>query len=305
MNTEKIGAYLASLRKNRNMTQQEVAEQLGVSNKTVSKWESGGGLPDIGALPAIAALYGVTADDILAGETRPRQGGCTSGEVTAYLEQRSKLRFNICYTLALLCAVTSWVFRWYTWALIPLAAAPLCLWIGWGRCEGEQLRRRLLVIQPLVIACIYWLSNMAQWWTWLADLVPYWAYLEIKESALWLWLLLLLLGYCLIGNAIALRPLLQSVAVRRTALLSWALLVAAEIARIVVGWKPAMAYIAMVTGYGGAGTTRAARRLAEFDAVNTPLLWVRWILLIAGIAAIAVTALRQKKKENGQNAEST
>ena len=55
MNMEKTGAYLASLRKGRDMTQQQVADILGVSNKTVSKWESGAGLPDIGALPALAA----------------------------------------------------------------------------------------------------------------------------------------------------------------------------------------------------------------------------------------------------------
>ena len=59
MNMEKTGAYLASLRKGRDMTQQQVADILGVSNKTVSKWESGAGLPDIAALPSLAALYGV------------------------------------------------------------------------------------------------------------------------------------------------------------------------------------------------------------------------------------------------------
>ena len=69
MDAEKTGAYLALLRKARGLTQQEMADQLGVSNKTVSKWESGGGFPDITVLPALAELYGVTADDILAGET--------------------------------------------------------------------------------------------------------------------------------------------------------------------------------------------------------------------------------------------
>ena len=41
MDTMKTGAYLATLRKNANMTQQDVADRLGVSNKTISKWESG------------------------------------------------------------------------------------------------------------------------------------------------------------------------------------------------------------------------------------------------------------------------
>ena len=76
MDTAKTGAYLASLRKAAGMTQQDAADRLGVSNKTVSKWESGGGFPDITVLPALAELYGVTADDILAGEpVRPGSGG--------------------------------------------------------------------------------------------------------------------------------------------------------------------------------------------------------------------------------------
>ena len=41
MDAQKTGAYLAMLRKTRGMTQQEIADRLGVSNKTVSKWESG------------------------------------------------------------------------------------------------------------------------------------------------------------------------------------------------------------------------------------------------------------------------
>ena len=69
MDAAKTGAYLAMLRRARGMTQQEAAERLNLSNKTISKWESGGGFPDITVLPALAELYGVTADDILAGET--------------------------------------------------------------------------------------------------------------------------------------------------------------------------------------------------------------------------------------------
>ena len=83
MDAGKTGAYLAALRKARGMTQQEAADQLGVSNKTVSKWENGAGLPDITVLPALAELYGVTADDILAGETlrgRPAGGPAAAAD---------------------------------------------------------------------------------------------------------------------------------------------------------------------------------------------------------------------------------
>ncbi len=74
-----IDEFLAALRREKGLTQREVAERLGVSNKTVSSWERGTVLPDILLLPAIAELYGVTADEILAGERREEpekaQGG--------------------------------------------------------------------------------------------------------------------------------------------------------------------------------------------------------------------------------------
>lgn len=88
MDTAKTGAYLASLRKNAGMTQQDAADRLGVSNKTVSKWESGGGFPDITVLPALAELYGVTADDILAGAAVRSSGG--DSQVAQYLARRGR-----------------------------------------------------------------------------------------------------------------------------------------------------------------------------------------------------------------------
>ena len=137
MDMEKTGTYLASLRRGRDMTQQQVADILGVSNKTVSKWESGAGLPDIAALPALAALYGVTADDILAGETRPRACADTPAEVEAYLERRGSLRFRIGYSLAVM-ALAVWVaFPYNNWSWLCLLVSPLCLWLGWGVCRSR------------------------------------------------------------------------------------------------------------------------------------------------------------------------
>ena len=63
-----IGDFLAILRKSKGLTQQEVADRLGVSNKTVSSWETGASCPDISMLPAIAELFDVTCDELLRGE---------------------------------------------------------------------------------------------------------------------------------------------------------------------------------------------------------------------------------------------
>ena len=131
MDAGRTGAYLAALRKARGMTQQEAAEQLGVSNKTVSKWENGAGLPDITVLPALAELYGVTADDILAGETlrgRPESG---TGEARRrLLLVRLRTRFDICFAGAVALAVLAA----FQVAYVSLAAWPVSvglLWIGY------------------------------------------------------------------------------------------------------------------------------------------------------------------------------
>ena len=160
MDTVKTGTYLATLRKNANMTQQEVADRLGVSNKTVSKWESGGGFPDIAILPALAELYGVSADELLAGEPLPREQGGTS-QVENFLHQRQTLRFRIGYAVAALCLLAAILFRHSLTAvqLLLVAAATAALWIGLGACPEERRQLRLVMLLPLSAAALWVLSN--------------------------------------------------------------------------------------------------------------------------------------------------
>lgn len=155
MDTMKTGGYLAALRKGAGMTQQEVADRLGVSNKTISKWESGGGFPDIAILPALAELYGVTADDILAGETVRRAAASGDGQVEQYLAHRGELRWRIGYAVAMLCLLTAVLFRSYIWAWLLLAGSAAAVWIGWGRCGRAELRTRLLMLFPLAAALTF------------------------------------------------------------------------------------------------------------------------------------------------------
>lgn len=67
MENNRMGEFLSALRKSKGYTQQEVADTLGVSNKTVSSWETGASCPDISMLPVLAELYGVTCDEIIHG----------------------------------------------------------------------------------------------------------------------------------------------------------------------------------------------------------------------------------------------
>lgn len=72
MDIQKTGELLARLRKERGMTQKEAAEKLSVSDRTVSKWERGAGLPDISLLQEVAALYGVDMERILEGNLQEK-----------------------------------------------------------------------------------------------------------------------------------------------------------------------------------------------------------------------------------------
>ncbi len=73
MNSKEIGVLLARLRKERDMTQQQVAERLCVSPQAVSRWERGVGCPDVSLLPALAKLFGVSIVKLLAGDLMPEK----------------------------------------------------------------------------------------------------------------------------------------------------------------------------------------------------------------------------------------
>lgn len=67
MNQEKIGKFIAELRKEQNMTQEEFAEKLGVTNKSVSRWENGKTLPDLSMITILAKEFHVDISEILNG----------------------------------------------------------------------------------------------------------------------------------------------------------------------------------------------------------------------------------------------
>lgn len=68
MNTYVTGATIRQLRESRKMTQSELAEQIGVSSKTVSKWETAKGLPDITLLQPLAQALGISVIELMNGE---------------------------------------------------------------------------------------------------------------------------------------------------------------------------------------------------------------------------------------------
>lgn len=68
MDQIKIGKFIAELRKEKNMTQQQLGDKIGVSFKTISKWENGRGMPELSLLRPLCEELGITVNEILSGE---------------------------------------------------------------------------------------------------------------------------------------------------------------------------------------------------------------------------------------------
>ena len=67
MDAKKLGQFIAEIRKEKKMTQAELAEKLCVSDKTISKWETAKGYPDISLLDPLAKVFGVSITELLSG----------------------------------------------------------------------------------------------------------------------------------------------------------------------------------------------------------------------------------------------
>ena len=68
MNQTAIGSYIARKRREKNLTQEQLAEQLGVSNKTISKWENGKCMPDYSVIEALCQALSITLPELMDGE---------------------------------------------------------------------------------------------------------------------------------------------------------------------------------------------------------------------------------------------
>lgn len=154
MNNVKIGAFIAQLRKSKNMTQRELAEKLNVTDKAVSKWERGISLPDITILPDLSEIFEITITELLNGEKEDKEDNSDNAEGTVlaairYADGEVKNKTNnikiICaasVTLAFIigivvCSICDWAINNdFTWSLYPISSIvytwflvmPVTLW---------------------------------------------------------------------------------------------------------------------------------------------------------------------------------
>ena len=74
MDLQKTGEFISDLRKKHGWTQSELAEQIGVTDKAVSRWETGRGFPDVSCLTALADVLEVSVSELIRGERIELEG---------------------------------------------------------------------------------------------------------------------------------------------------------------------------------------------------------------------------------------
>lgn len=87
INNEKFGGFILELRKEKGLTQKELAEKLYISDKAVSKWERGLSMPDIALLMPLSQIFSVTTTELLSGKRIEKDKSLTVGEVEALMNQ--------------------------------------------------------------------------------------------------------------------------------------------------------------------------------------------------------------------------
>ena len=128
MDMQKIGGFLAALRKERNWTQDALGEQVGVTNKTVSRWENGNYLPPVEILQILSKLYNVSINELLSGERLNSEHYKANAEdyiVTDLMKKSKEAKTHI--TVACLVAVMTILAGLAVILLGSLLSAPIWL----------------------------------------------------------------------------------------------------------------------------------------------------------------------------------
>ena len=154
MDMQKIGSFLGQLRKEQGMTQEQLGEKLSVTNKTISRWETGTYMPPVEMLQMLSEMYGITINEIL------------SGERLGEKEYRQKAEENIKVTLS--ASAFTWkeksaffkkkwlrehLFGLVVEAVFALALSVFCVWM-------DQTLLNALVIVGIVSRIEYHRNQM-------------------------------------------------------------------------------------------------------------------------------------------------
>jgi len=102
MNTQKTGSFIAQLRRERGLTQEQLAQKLGVTNRSISRWENGNTMPDLSLMQYLCKELEITIPELLTGERKAEtpqwKKGIQQLMELARREQREKAgKLNLCF----------------------------------------------------------------------------------------------------------------------------------------------------------------------------------------------------------------
>lgn len=125
MNQVKIGKFIQEMRKKQSLTQRELSEKLNISDKTISKWETGNGLPEVGLMLPLCQLLHISVNELLSGEKLDEKQYYKKAEETIMdlLKEKAEAKKKIIISLiiALLTAVASYTLIIVSWVIdMPL-----------------------------------------------------------------------------------------------------------------------------------------------------------------------------------------
>ena len=115
MDQKKIGAFIAQCRKEKNLTQMQLAELLEITNQAVSKWENGRGMPDVSLLQPLCDVLGISLNELFSGEhiSAEEYKGKAEENISKLFKEKQianlkpvKYLFSTCANVALFVAVT-------------------------------------------------------------------------------------------------------------------------------------------------------------------------------------------------------
>ncbi len=135
------GAFIAAERKRKGYTQKQLAEKLGISDKTVSKWERGNGFPDVSLLLPLCGELDITVNELLCGERVSEEDYCRKAEENMVNLVREARESKKKIVLSAMVAV-----------LVIIASLPLFLVAG--AIEMDTWIRVLLVVTGFVVIVI-------------------------------------------------------------------------------------------------------------------------------------------------------
>lgn len=130
MDMIKIGGFIAECRKEKQITQQQLADKLNITNKAVSKWETGNGFPDVTLLTELAEILEVSVDEILnakknekaspiddlnKGSTTEKVASHNADVVLGYLVHKSIDKFKMMSIVSMILALAGIIIQYFIW----------------------------------------------------------------------------------------------------------------------------------------------------------------------------------------------